>query len=91
MTTFTTEDRIKATSQHYAVLSTSPKFREVLRFIEDNNLLYEAHLNRTRFWVTPEVRTEFESYLGGYCDFVPYDQNLMTGTWDTWKPNKDII
>jgi len=94
MTTFTTEDRIKATSHHYAILTLSEKYAEVARYIIKHNLPYEVHANRTRFWVPEELLSEFVSTYGGYCDFVPSDQNLMTGnpsSWDNWKSSKDII
>ena len=79
MTTFTTEDRIKATSHHYAILTLSEKFVEVVRYIREHNIPYEVHLNRTRFWVPEELLSDFISTYGGYCDFVPFDQDLMTG------------
>lgn len=79
MTTFTTEDRYRATSQHYAILTLSEKFVDVVGYIKEHNLPYEVHANRTRFWVPEELLSEFVSTYGGYCDFVPFDQNLMTG------------
>ena len=94
MTTFTTEDRIKATSHHYAILTLSEKYVEVARYITKHNIPYEVHLNRTRFWIPEELLSEFINTYGGYCDFVPSDQNLMTGnpsSWDNWKSSKDIV
>ena len=45
----------------YAVHTESPDFKSVLEFVYANNLKYEIHLARTRFWVpknTPQ-HTEF--------------------------------
>ena len=45
----------------YCVYTQDANFKSVLEWIESRELLYEVHLNRTRFWVpknTP-VYTEF--------------------------------
>lgn len=46
--------------REYYVLTLDPRIGDVFRWIETNELTYEVHLNRTRFWV-PEGRilTEF--------------------------------
>lgn len=79
MTTFTTEDRIKATSHHYAILTRSAMFREVCNYIIEHNLPCEVHANRTRFWVPESILSDFLHTYGGHCDFVPADQDLVTG------------
>ena len=44
----------------YYVLSTSPKFKEILEWLELHGEWYELHLNRTRFTLEPgRTRTEF--------------------------------
>ena len=48
-------------SKQWAVLNSHPAAVTVLEWIDCNSLLYEIHLNRTRFWVpinTP-LYTEF--------------------------------
>ena len=65
---------------HYAILTSSSKFYEVIRYISENKLKYEPHLNRTRFWVPEEKLQEFISLYGGYCDYVPSNQDLQLGT-----------
>jgi hypothetical protein len=66
-------------THHYAILTRSDKFLDIANYIQENNLNYEIHLNRTRFWVPDELHTEFTTLYGGHCDFVPSDQDLMTG------------
>ena len=66
-------------THHYAILTKSPYFLSVINYIKENNLTYEPHLNRTRFWVTEELHNDFIDKLGGHCDFVPSDQDLITG------------
>jgi hypothetical protein len=80
-------------THHYAILTKSPYFGSVIKYIQENNLTFEPHLNRTRFWLPEELHNDFIDKLGGHCDFVPSDQDLMTGNpaaWDQWKLTKDI-
>lgn len=53
----------------YCVYTRDARFLEVARWVTDNNLKFEPHLNRTRFWV-PEgiIMTEF---LLKYSDICP--------------------
>ena len=53
----------------YCVYTRDDRFLEVARWVTDNNLKFEPHLNRTRFWV-PEgiIMTEF---LLKYSDICP--------------------
>ena len=39
--------------RHYYVLTSNPAFLDVFTFIQAQNLKFEVHLNRIRFW-TPE-------------------------------------
>ena len=80
-------------THHYAILTRSDRFLDVINYIKENNLTYEPHLNRTRFWLPEELHNDFIDKLGKHCDFVPSDQDLMTGNpaaWDQWKLTKDI-
>ena len=65
-------------NHHYAILTKSPYFGSVIKYIQENNLIFEPHLNRTRFWLPEELHNDFNK-LGGHCDFVPSDQDLITG------------
>ena len=58
----------------YFVLSQQPEFADVLTWIGQYPLLYECHLNRTRFWV-PEgpIYTEFMLRWGYCCHRVEAD------------------
>jgi hypothetical protein len=46
--------------QQYCVYTQDPNFVDVIHWLDVNELTYEPHLNRTRFWV-PEgpLLTEF--------------------------------
>ena len=44
----------------YYILTRDPQFIDVADWITKNDIRYEMHLNRTRFWVPDgPVRTEF--------------------------------
>jgi hypothetical protein len=46
--------------RQYYVLTTNSDFLDVFTFIRNQNLQFEAHLNRTRFWVPDGLTlTEF--------------------------------
>lgn len=55
----------------YCVYTRDDRFLEVTRWITDNNLKFEPHLNRTRFWV-PEgiIMTEFLLKYSEVCPIV---------------------
>ena len=36
---------------HYYVLTSNPAFLDVFTFIQAQNLKFQVHLNRTRFWI----------------------------------------
>lgn len=78
----------------YCVYTSDPKFMEVARYISENKLAYEPHLNRTRFWVPESMHTEFLKQWGGVCNYVHPDEDLTTGyrsdNWDNWKANRDL-
>jgi hypothetical protein len=46
--------------------------KEVFTWIFDNNLQFEVHLNRTRFWVPTDssLNTYFQLWLAEYCGVV---------------------
>ena len=65
---------------HYYVLSQSPQFLAVFTFIRVHNLDFEAHLNRTRFWVPPgEIFTEFALRFADHVHAVDPTLDLATG------------
>jgi hypothetical protein len=46
-------------TQHY-ILTHDLQFSDVVNWVAENNIEYEIHLNRTRFWVPDgPVKTEF--------------------------------
>ena len=54
----------------YAVLSASPDYLQVMRWVELQGFAIEPHLNRTRFWI-PEGLSLTE-FLLRYSDSVLY-------------------
>jgi hypothetical protein len=57
--------------KQYFVLTRNPQFLEVGKWISANNIKYEIHLNRTRFWVPDgPVTTEFLLRYIHCCDEV---------------------
>jgi hypothetical protein len=79
----------------YCVYTGDPHFLAVAKYITEKNYKFEAHLNRTRFWVPEEQLYEFQKQWGAVCPIVPESQDLQTGQmigeWDQWKMNKDLI
>ena len=69
----------KQYQHHFAILTSCNKFLEVCKYIAANNLSCEVHLNRTRFWVTPELLPDFLDRYGKYCNEVSVDENLSIG------------
>jgi len=56
------------TSKQYYVLTLEPRIGEVFKFIDSHNLQFEAHLNRTRFWVPAGIiLTEFLLKFSEIC------------------------
>lgn len=66
--------------REYYILTLDPNLGSVFNFIERNQLPFELHLNRTRFWV-PEgaVLTEFLLRFGQCCNLVDPTLDLVTG------------
>jgi hypothetical protein len=96
MTTFTTEDREKASKDNqYCIYTEDSHFLAVLDYIKENNLEFSAHLNRTRFWVPENKLYDFMKSWGSVCSVVPSYEDVSTGQmigeWDEWKSNKDMI
>jgi hypothetical protein len=57
--------------RQYAVYTQSPQFRDCLIWVEQHELQYELHLNRTRFWI-PEgpLLTEFLLRWALHCELI---------------------
>lgn len=68
-------------SKQYAVLNSSAHCVTVLEWIEHHNILYEIHLNRTRFWVPTNgpLYTEFVLRFADICFTVLPDPELVPG------------
>jgi hypothetical protein len=79
----------------YCVYTVCEKFDDVCKYISENKLAYEIHLNRTRFWIPESLHTEFLKQWGHVCKYVHPDEDVVTGMMrdpsDNWKPNRDLI
>jgi len=64
----------------YYVLTLDEQFRNVVKWIKENKIMFEAHLNRTRFWVAEgEEHAVFLLTWGHVCTPVYDDEDLITG------------
>lgn len=64
----------------YCVLTRGPEFVNVAKWIKENNILFETHLNRIRFWVNEgEEHAVFLLTWGHVCIPVYDDEDLVTG------------
>ena len=62
--------------KQYCVYSRDPHFIDVIRWINDNQVQAEVHINRTRFWVPDGVlMTEFLLKWHTVCPHVPESDN----------------
>ena len=53
---------------HWYVLTRSPYYAAILQFIMANKIPFEAHANRTRFWLPPgAVYTQFLLQWAEHC------------------------
>jgi hypothetical protein len=55
--------------KEYYVLTASPYLKKVYAFIQQHDLSYEVHLNRTRFWINTDSEsfTEFALRWADHC------------------------
>ena len=67
--------------RQYYILNSHPMLGAVYEFIRLHDLLYEIHLNRTRFWVPihDEIYTLFVLRFADHCPLVDPTLDLLTG------------
>jgi hypothetical protein len=67
--------------RQYYILTLDPRRCEVFEFIDYHNLRFEAHLNRTRFWIEEgsSTLTEFLLRFSDCCPYVDETVDLVTG------------
>jgi len=67
--------------REYYVLTMHPNAKEVLAWVFENNLQYEIHLNRTRFWVPLDssLNTYFQLWLAESCGSVDPSLDTISG------------
>jgi hypothetical protein len=66
--------------KQYYILTLDPNFLSVVKWIRENNVKFEAHLNRTRFWVKEgEEMAMFLLTWGNACTPVDENADLITG------------
>ena len=68
-------------SCEYYILTMHPNAKEVFTWIWENNLQYEVHLNRTRFWVSIDssLNTYYQLWLADSCGHVDPSLDVATG------------
>jgi len=68
-------------SREYYVLTQHPRAQQVFEWIWENDLQYEVHLNRIRFWVPIDssLNTYFQLWLKDSCGTVDPSLDLATG------------
>lgn len=65
---------------HYCIYTRDPEFLNVIQWIRAERIKFEAHLNRTRFWVSEgEEHVRFLQTWGHVCTPVYDDEDLVTG------------
>jgi hypothetical protein len=75
--------------RHYCVYTLEPGAPAVFRFIQENQLRFELHLTRTRFWV-PEGRILTEFLLRfSECVYL-VDETLDLATGLPLEPNRQL-
>jgi hypothetical protein len=66
--------------KQYYVLTQNPEFLSVLKFIKEHKLEFEAHINRTRFWISnKEVELMLLLKWGNNVGEVSPNEDLVTG------------
>ena len=66
--------------KQYYILTKDPEFLSVAKWIRENKIDFDAHLNRTRFWVKEgEEMAMFLLTWGSVCTQVYDDEDLVTG------------
>ena len=72
--------KVKTNKIQYSVLTLDDQFRNVVKWIKENKITFESHLNRTRFWVNEgEEHAVFLLTWGHVCLPVYDDEDLITG------------
>jgi hypothetical protein len=65
----------------YCIYTQHPEFKDVLTWVDEHDLRYELHFNRTRFWIpTGKIHTEFMLRWYHCCSRVVDNEDLATGT-----------
>ena len=73
----------------YCVYTQHPKFTHVLHWLESRGIVYDVHLNRTRFTITDaKTLTEFLITWGDVC--VPVDPRLDLATGFATTLDRDL-
>jgi hypothetical protein len=66
--------------KQYCVFTQDPMCKEVFAWVSNNNLQFEMHLNRTRFWVPDgPLHTEFLLRYSTICPEVDPNEDLQLG------------
>ena len=66
--------------RQFCVYTRDDHFVEVIRWLKNNNIKFESHINRTRFWI-PEgpTLTWFLVTWADVCPEVKENEDYLTG------------
>lgn len=66
--------------RQFCVYTQRPEFLSVVTWLKENQIKYEAHLNRTRFWIPQgPAMTEFLLRWYEICPQVMSDEDYQLG------------
>lgn len=65
--------------KQFAIYTRDEQFLNVVKYLKTNNFKYEAHLNRTRFWIPEDESMMFRLTWGHTCAEVHEDEDYLTG------------
>lgn len=73
----------------YCVYTNNPQFVAVLEWLDHRQVVYDVHLNRTRFVIEdPVILTEFLLTWGDICKQVHKLEDTATGL--RWTLDRDL-
>jgi hypothetical protein len=65
--------------KQFSVYTKDENFGAVIRYLKSNSIKFEAHINRTRFWIPNDELMMFRLTWGNTCTEVHEDEDYLTG------------
>lgn len=67
-------------TRQYCVYTLDENFINVMKWVKENNIEFESHINRTRFWVPEGPKlTWFLVKWAAVCPVVKDNEDYLTG------------